>query len=127
MPDALETPRDSQALDAYSRTVVGVVEAVAPSVASLRITRRVRGGHVPAGAGSGIALAPDGFLLNSAHVVAGTRHRGDAAFTAGREFAFQTDGAAPHSDLAVQRDDRRARLPATLGHPERLRVGQLGV
>ena len=127
MPDALESPSETQALDAYSRTVVGVVEAVAPSVASLRLTRRVRGGHVPAGAGSGIALTPDGFLLTSAHVVAGTRHRGNASFTDGREFAFEIVGTDPLSDLAVLRADARDLIPATLGDAEALRVGQLVV
>src|SRR3954454_11379027 len=125
MPDALHT--DTEALDAYSRTVVGVVEAVAPSVASLRITRRVRGGHVPAGAGSGIALTPDGFLLSSAHVVAGTRHRGNATFTDGREFGFEIVGTDPLSDLAVLRADARDLIPARLGDAEALRVGQLVV
>src|SRR5215211_7610682 len=127
MTDALETPSESQALDAYSRTVVGVVEAVAPSVASLRITRRFRGGHVPAGAGSGIALTPDGFVLTSAHVVAGTRHRGNASFTDGREFAFEIVGTDPLSDLAVLRADARDLIAATLGDAEALRVGQLVV
>src|SRR3954463_12141361 len=127
MPDALETPSDSEALDAYSRTVVGVVEAVAPSVASLRITRRVRGGHVPAGAGSGIALTPDGFLLTSAHVVAGARHRGNASFTDGREFSFEIVGADPLSDLAVLRAESLDLVPAELGDAEALRVGQLVV
>jgi S1-C subfamily serine protease len=127
MPDALETPSDSQALDAYSRTVVGVVEGVAPSVASLRITRRVRGGHVPAGAGSGIALTPDGFLLTSAHVVAGTRHRGNASFTDGREFAFEIVGTDPLSDLAVLRADASDLAAAHLGEADELRVGQLVV
>src|SRR3954451_22017492 len=103
MPDALESPSETQALDAYSRTVVGVVEAVAPTVASLRITRRVRGGHLPAGAGSGIALTPDGFILTSAHVVAGPRRRGRASFTDGREFPFEIVGTDPLSDLAVLR------------------------
>jgi serine protease Do len=127
MPDALESPSETEALDAYSRTVVGVAEALSPSVASLRITRRVRGGHVPAGAGSGIALTPDGFLLTSAHVVAGTRHRGNASFTDGRELAFEIVGTDPLSDLAVLRADARDLVPATLGDAEGLRVGQLVV
>jgi serine protease Do len=127
MPDALESPSETEALDAYSRTVIGVAEALSPSVASLRITRRVRGGHVPAGAGSGIALTPDGFLLTSAHVVAGTRHRGNASFTDGREFAFEIVGTDPLSDLAVLRADARDLVSATLGDAERLRVGQLVV
>src|SRR3954447_448381 len=127
MPDTLESPSETEALDAYSRTVIGVAEAVAPSVASLRITRRVRGGHVPAGAGSGIALTPDGFLLTSAHVVAGARHRGNASFTDGREFSFEIVGADPLSDLAVLRADARDLIPASLGDAEALRVGQLVV
>ena len=67
---------ESEAMDAYSRVVVDVAERLAPSVANLRVMRRGRGGQVPAGAGSAVALTPDGFLLTSAHVVAGTRtHR----------------------------------------------------
>jgi S1-C subfamily serine protease len=127
MPDALETPTESQALDAYSTTIIRVVEQLAPSVASLRITRRVRGGQVPVGAGSGIVLTPDGFLLTSAHVVAGTPQRGHASFTDGREFAFDIVGADPLSDLAMLRADARDLVPAQLGDAEALRVGQLVV
>jgi serine protease Do len=127
MPEALETPTEAQALDAYSKTIISVVEALAPSVASLRITRRVRGGQMPIGAGSGIVLTPDGFLLTSAHVVAGTRRRGHASFTDGREFSFDIVGTDPLSDLAVLRADARDLVPARLGDAESLRVGQLVV
>ena len=119
--------RDSQALDAYSRVVVEVAERVTPSVANLRVTRRARGGRVPAGAGSGVALTPDGFLLTSAHVVAGPNRAGRAAFTDGRELRFEVIGADPLSDLAVLRADADDLQPATLGDAERLRVGQLVV
>ena len=119
--------RDSEALDAYSRIVVEVAERVTPSVANLRVTRRARGGRVPAGAGSGVALTPDGFLLTSAHVVAGPNRAGRAAFTDGRELRFEVIGADPLSDLAVLRADADDLQPATLGDAERLRVGQLVV
>ena len=121
------TERDSEALDAYSRVVVDVAERVTPSVANLRVTRRARGGRVPAGAGSGVALTPDGFLLTSAHVVAGPNRAGRAAFTDGRELRFEVIGADPLSDLAVLRADADDLQPATLGDAERLRVGQLVV
>jgi S1-C subfamily serine protease len=127
MPDALETPTDAQALDAYSATIIRVVETLAPSVASLRVTRRVRGGQMPAGAGSGIVLTPDGFVLTSAHVVAEARQRGHASFTDGREFAFDIVGTDPLSDLAVLRADARDLVPAHLGDAAALRVGQLVV
>jgi serine protease Do len=127
MPDALETSSDTTALDAYSQTIIRVVEALAPSVASLRITRRIRGGHVPVGAGSGIALTPDGFILTSAHVVADTCRRGWASFTDGREFPFEIVGTDPLSDLAVLRAEAPDLRPASLGDAEGLRVGQLVV
>src|SRR5213080_1147129 len=90
------TARERDALDAYSRIVVDVAEALAPSVANLRVMRRGRGGQVPAGAGSGVALTPDGFLLTSAHVVAGparagasdSSRTGRATFVDGRELRW---------------------------------------
>ena len=120
-------PREAEALDAYSRTVTGVAEKLTPSVANLRITRRTRNGHVPVGAGSGVVLTPDGFLLTSAHVVSGRGRRGTAAFADGREFRFNVVGTDPLSDLAVLRADATDLTAATLGDAERLRVGQLVV
>jgi S1-C subfamily serine protease len=119
--------RDAQALDAYSRTVTGVVEQLAPSVANLRVLRATRRGRVPAGAGSAVVLTPDGFLLTSAHVVAGRDRLGRATFVDGREIGFRVIGADPLSDLAVLRSDAQALEPATLGDASTLRVGQLVV
>ena len=119
--------REAEALDAYSRVVVDVAERVSPSVANLRVMRRGRGGQVPAGAGSAVALTPDGFLLTSAHVVAGPGRSGKATFVDGRELSWRVVGADRLSDLAVLRADGDALVPATLGEAERLRVGQLVV
>ncbi len=119
--------RESEALDAYSRVVVDVAERLAPSVANLRVTRRGRGGQVPAGAGSAVALTPDGFMLTSAHVVAGPGRTGRAAFVDGRELRFQVVGLDRLSDLAVLRADGGDLTPAILGEAEHLRVGQLVV
>jgi S1-C subfamily serine protease len=128
--DTLE--RDAEALDAYSRTVSGVAELLAPSVANLRVLRRAgNGGRVPAGAGSAFVLAGDGFLLTSAHVVAGRRpgvtRGGVASFPDGRETSFEVLGADPLTDLAVLRTEDHDLAAATLGDADRLRVGQLVV
>ena len=120
-------PAEAEALDAYSRAVVAVAEAVVPSVASLRVMRRVRGGQVPAGSGSAVALTPDGFLLTSAHVVGRSARGGRAAFADGRDEHFQVVGRDPLSDLAVLRVDGVPLTAAVLGEAERLRVGQLVV
>jgi S1-C subfamily serine protease len=120
-------PAEAEALDAYSRTVVGVVERLAPSVANLRVTHRMRGGQVPAGAGSAVVLTPDGYLLTSAHVVAGSDRRGRAAFTDGREERFDVVGRDALSDLAVLRTENGGLTAAELGDAEQLRVGKLVV
>jgi len=119
--------QELEALDAYSRTVAGVAERLAPSVANLRVTRITRRGRMPVGAGSGVVLTPDGFMLTSAHVLAGRSGAGRAAFTDGREFPFSVVGSDSLSDLAVVRTEGRDLEPATLGDAERLRVGQLVV
>jgi serine protease Do len=119
--------REAEALDAYSQVVVSVAEQLAASVANLRVTRQGRGGHWPVGAGSAVALTPDGFLLTSAHVVAGPGRAGRAAFVDGRELRFRIVGVDRLSDLAVLRADGNDLVPAVLGAAEDLRVGQLVV
>src|SRR5919201_1901554 len=118
---------DAEVLDAYSRVVTSVAERLAPSVANLRVARRVRGGRILDGGGSAVVITPDGFTLTSAHVVARTEGRGRASFVDGRELDFEVVGSDPLSDLAVLRVDGRDLVPAELGDAERLRVGQLVV
>ena len=119
-------PTDAEALDAYSRAVSGVAETLAPSVASLRVQRRTRRGRVQAGAGSGVVLTHDGFILTSAHVVDGN-DGGSARFTDGRELRFEVAGSDPLSDLAVVRAEGSDLVSADLGDAAGLRVGQLVV
>jgi S1-C subfamily serine protease len=121
------TPEETEALDAYSRAVMAVADRLAPSVASLRVMRRTRGGQMPAGAGSAVVLTPDGFLLTNAHVVGRSDVRGRATFGDGREERFQVVGRDPLSDLALLRSEGDGLVAAELGDAERLRVGQLVV
>src|SRR5256886_4752954 len=114
---------ESEALDAYSTIVASVADRVAPSVTSLRVARRLRGGRQAEGAGSAVIITPDGFALTSAHVVQGASG-GTASFTDGRDFAFHVVGSDPLSDLAVVRVAASDLAPAELGDADRLRVGQ---
>lgn len=118
---------DEEALDAYSLAVTTVAERLSPSVGNLRVSRRVRGGRILDGGGSGVVITPDGFTLTSAHVVARTEGKGRASFVDGRELEFEVVGSDPLSDLAVLRVDASDLVPAELGDAERLRVGQLVV
>jgi serine protease Do len=114
---------ETEALDAYSTIVTTVAERLGPSVANLRIFNRRR----TAGGGSGVVITPDGYMLTSAHVVAGTGARVRASFTDGSDVAASLIGADALSDLAVLRMDAPVAVPAELGDAAALRVGQLVV
>jgi S1-C subfamily serine protease len=113
---------DEEPLDAYSRAVIEAAERVSPSVAAIEV---FRGGRAR-GSGSAVAIAPDGFLLTSAHVVAGG-DRVRATFDDGRVLGAEIRGRDPLSDLAVLRTHDGELAAAELGDASRLRVGQLVV
>jgi S1-C subfamily serine protease len=115
-------PDEAAALDAYSAIVTGVARRLLPSVVSLRVgTTGER-----TGAGSGVVITADGFVLTSAHVVAAIR-RGQAELADGRELEFEVIGTDRLSDLAIVRVHGSDLAPAALGDADRLQVGQLVV
>jgi S1-C subfamily serine protease len=116
-------PEEAEALDAYSRVVTRVAETLGPSVANLKVFSRRR----TAGSGSGVVITPDGFMLTSAHVVAGTGARVRASFVDGSDVQASVVGSDALSDLAVLRADSARLQPAELGDAALLRVGQLVV
>ena len=61
---------DVDLLDAYSRAVTSVVERVAPSVVAINIEKNSPYKQQQSeGSGSGVIIAPDGFILTNNHVV----------------------------------------------------------
>ena len=122
MSDVL-TLDDRELLDAYSDAVVSVVDAVGPSVVSIGVS--ARGEHPRAGgAGSGVVISSDGYVLTNSHVV----HEATAleiSLTDGRRFGASLVGEDPATDLAIVHADAPALPAARLGQSARLRVGQL--
>ena len=116
-----ENHPDADALDAYSSVVTAVAQSVLPSVASIAVrSRRGNGG------GSASVITPDGYLLTSAHVVAGTRSA-EATFADGTTVAADIAGRDELSDLAVLKARGAVPEPVTMGRAEDLQVGQLVV
>src|SRR5437667_1373179 len=118
-----EATAEQQVLDAYSAVVATVAEEVLPSVASLGIGRVGRGFG---GAGSGVVITPDGFLVTSAHVVA-SGNKATASFIDGNEYDVDVVGADPLSALAVARARSDSLHAVSIGNADQLRVGQLVV
>jgi S1-C subfamily serine protease len=117
-------PEDGELLDAYSRAVIGVVERVGPAVVSVSVNGRGESGRRGDGAGSGVAFAPDGYILTNSHVVRGAR-RIEIALEDGSTHSARLIGEDPPTDLAVIRVDRSDMPYAELGKSSVLRVGQL--
>jgi S1-C subfamily serine protease len=112
---------EDEALDAYSRVVVRVADALRPAVVNLRAGRGNR-----EGSGSGILFTPDGFLLTNAHVVGG-HERVRIHLSDGRELSGRLVGADPWTDLAVVQAEAGGLPHGSFGDSSRLRVGQLVV
>lgn len=121
---------EADVLDAYSQAVVSAVETMGASVVSVGMARRApeqwrrRGMPEMRGAGSGVIITPDGYILTNSHVVS-QADRIEIRLQDGRELLATPIGNDPHSDLAVVRV-QEAKLPsADLGDSSALRVGQL--
>ena len=131
---------DSFLLDAYSQTVSGVVDRVAPSVAAVRVEGDGKGGsHAEAhGGGSGFVFTPDGYLLTNSHVARAGRPpsgaRPSLRYTVvlgdGTESPAAWVGDDPDTDLALLHIGAAARLslaPAVLGRSRELKRGEIAI
>lgn len=114
------------ALDAYSQAVVGAVEHVGPAVVSIYVGSAGEAARARGGAGSGVVVTPDGYLLTNEHVVQSVQDA-RVAFVDGRSVAAVVVGRDPATDLAVLRAEARALPYALLATADPLRVGQLAV
>ena len=114
---------DAPLLDAYSRTVSGVVEKVAPSVVNIRVEHENRRG-TGQGSGSGFIIAPDGFILTNSHVVHGAKNL-EVTLADSRTFQARMVGDDPDTDLAVIRIGAPKLPHLKFGDSSKLRVGQV--
>lgn len=114
---------DNLLLDIYSQTVISVAEKASPAVVNISILDENR--HM-IGAGSGLIIAPDGYILTNAHVVIPAQTL-TVNLNDGRSFTGRTIGVDPPTDTAVIRIMGNDIPAARLGDSNHLKVGQLVV
>ncbi|MCK4940635.1 trypsin-like peptidase domain-containing protein, partial [candidate division WOR-3 bacterium] len=112
-------------LDSYSRTVVGVAEKVSPAVVNIGVLK-VRKEQSGAGAGSGLIITPDGYVLTNEHVVHGANLI-EVRLNDGQKTDARIVGTDPATDTAVLRISCTDLPSAQLGDSSDLKVGQLVV
>jgi len=118
--------RSAAALDAYSAAVVGAVDQVGPAVVSVYVGGAAEAAQARGGAGSGVVVTPDGYLLTNEHVVQRVSEA-RVTFVDGRSVPAVVAGRDPATDLAVLRAQAAALPYAQLASGQRLRAGQLVV
>jgi len=127
---AFPAPAAPAPLAGDEATIIKVVERVRPAVVNIDTVARVEtafGIFPQQGAGSGVIVSPDGYILTNNHVVANAQQI-KVTLLSGRSYTGQIVGTDRFSDLAVIKVDASERLPAaTLGQSGALRVGQLAV
>ncbi len=122
-----EAPSEVEVLESWSRAIIQVVESVAPTVVSIvsRVTFRDNGRAVErAGSGSGVVIAPDGYILTNSHVVQNASQV-SVHFTDGSVRPAEIVGEDPPTDLAALRVPAAGLPFAEIGDSNALKVGQL--
>jgi len=110
--------------------VINVVKRVRPSVVNIDTEAQVQtmfGVFPQQGAGSGVIVRPDGYILTNNHVVQGAQ-KIKVTLLSGKVLTGTIIGTDPIADLAVIKVASAEALPAAqLGSSRDLQVGQLGI
>ncbi len=118
---------DDELLDAYSRAVIGVVEAVSPAVTGIETAGTAgRADVTRRGGGSGFLFTPDGLIITNNHVVEGAAEI-TVGLADGRRERADLVGRDPATDVAVLRISGGPYPWIDLGDSSTVRVGQVAI
>ena len=117
-----------------STTKAGTVATVAaialPSVVEIRteavVNNSFYGQYVTEGAGSGVVISKDGYIVTNNHVISGASNI-IVRFTNGDEYKAKLIGTDAQTDIAVVKIEAENLVPAVFGDSSKLVIGELTV
>ena len=111
-------------------TIPQIVQAVSQSVVEIATEQAVRSGrfgrYIQSGAGSGVIISPDGFIVTNNHVIANA-NKITVRLKNGVTHEAELIGRDSRTDLAVLKIDANNLTPAVFGDSSKLEVGELAV
>ena len=120
---------DAALLDAYSRTITGVVASVAEAVVHIQVNKKIteRGtSRQRMAPGSGFIISSDGFVVTNHHVIENATDI-KVAFTDGRIVNAELRGADPSTDIAVLKLYESGLKALSFTDSDALQAGQIAI
>jgi len=126
------SPRtDGELLDAYSRTITGVVGQVAESVVHIQVQKpvtdkRTKEQKLSPGSGSGFIISTDGFVVTNNHVIENAKEI-KVSLADGRMVNAELKGTDPSTDIAVLKIYATGLKALSFANSEALQPGQIAI
>jgi len=122
---------DDSLLDAYSKTITGVVSEIAQAVVHIQvqkkiIDRRTRQERLNEGSGSGFIISSDGYIVTNNHVIENAADI-KVNFADGRVESAELKGADPSTDVAVIKIYEPGQKALSFADSDELKVGQIAI
>jgi S1-C subfamily serine protease len=118
-------------LDAYSRTITGVVGQVAEAVVHIQVLkpvtdRKAREKKLAPGSGSGFIISTDGFVVTNNHVIENATEI-KVSLADGRTVNAELKGTDPSTDIAVLKIYETGLKALSFANSEALQPGQIAI
>jgi S1-C subfamily serine protease len=130
-PIQLVQHTDAVLLDAYSRTITGVVDTVAEAVVHIQVTKKIfdrqaKQERLMPGSGSGFIISSDGFIVTNHHVIENATSI-KASLADGREVIAELKGMDPSTDIAVLKIYETNLKALSFADSAQLQPGQIAI
>ena len=127
----IEHVSDAGLLDAYSKTITGVVSTVSQAVVHIQvrkrsIDRRTGAERMQDGTGSGFIISSDGYIVTNNHVIENAIDI-KVNFSDGRIVKAELKGTDPSTDIAVIKIYEPGQKALLFADSDSLMVGQIAI